>query len=440
MKIFVENLRGFEGEHTLSIRPITVLIGENSSGKTTLLAAIYAALNSDFPTGDNLFNRSPFELGSFDTIATYRGGKYGRAAYFSLGWEIETPGANKRSIKATYRSFEGTPRVQGLTVVGTEGTLKANSIPGGFEFELTLTDPNRKTQTKLPRNTNQQVIKFQTKFSTSRTFRFVDTYRYYIESLASRELNSKDERSNFNRLIETLHSLTYGLVSHHPHVTALAPLRTRPRRTYDELNEEFKPEGDHIPLVLSRLLNDKQRKYGKELEALMKYGKASGLFEKIDVKRLGKQPSDPFQVRVKTKGPDANLIDVGYGVSQSLPIVIDSITAPNKEVLLVQQPEVHLHPKAQAALGTFFTEMAESTSKQFIIETHSDFLIDRIRIEVAAKTIPASKIQLLFLERKGLDVKVHELNLDELGNITNAPASYRAFFLEEEMRLLSRAA
>ena len=77
MKISLTNVRGFEGAHEFTIRPITILIGENSSGKTTLLAAISAALNSDFPTTENLFNRAPFELGSFDTIATYRGGKYG---------------------------------------------------------------------------------------------------------------------------------------------------------------------------------------------------------------------------------------------------------------------------------------------------------------------------------------------------------------------------
>lgn len=134
------------------------------------------------------------------------------------------------------------------------------------------------------------------------------------------------------------------------------------------------------------------------------------------------------------------MVDVGYGVSQALPIVMESIMAPNREVLLIQQPEVHLHPKAQAALGTFFSEMVATSKKQFVIETHSDHLVDRIRISVADGLIKADQVQLLYLERKGLDITIHELNLDDYGNITNAPPAYRNFFLQEELKLMSRAA
>ena len=154
---------------------------------------------------------------------------------------------------------------------------------------------------------------------------------------------------------------------------------------------------------------------------------------------MGRSPSDPFQLRIKANGPDANLVDVGYGVSQSLPIVVDSVLSPKEQILVVQQPEVHLHPKAQAALGSFFVEQVKE-KKNFVIETHSDYLLDRIRMEVAKKNIKPEDVQIVYLERQGLDVKVHSLSLDDLGNITNAPPGYRAFFLEEEMRLLSRGA
>ena len=64
---------------------LTVLIGENSAGKSTLLALLAAVFHREFPLNENLFNRAPFELGSFDTIATYKGGKYGRAEKFTIG-------------------------------------------------------------------------------------------------------------------------------------------------------------------------------------------------------------------------------------------------------------------------------------------------------------------------------------------------------------------
>ena len=435
MKITLQNVRGFEGLHTISIRPITILIGENSSGKTTLLAAISAALNRDFPTTENLFNRAPFELGSFDTIATYRGGKYGRATSFSIGWEAEAAGAASASITATFKSQAGTPRLDSLVVKDGQNELVAQTVGEYFEFKFSF----HGAKSRAIQQAADNAVEFKTKLEGMQTCRLQDTIRYYFESLDTQSARKPGRDFDEQNVVTALHEISVGSARFRPHVTALAPMRTRPKRTYDELSEDFKPEGDHIPLVLARLLASKDGKLSKEFAALTRYGTASGLFEKIDVKRLGKQPSDPFQVRIKMKGPDANLIDVGYGVSQSLPIVIDSIMAARNEVLLVQQPEVHLHPKAQAALGTFFVELAVTSAKKFVIETHSDYLIDRVRMAVAEKRISADKVQLLYLDRKGLDITVHELKLDGFGNITNAPPTYRDFFLQEEIKLMSRA-
>lgn len=438
MKLTLNNVRGFEGNHTVTIRPITILLGENSSGKTTLLAAISAVLNRDFPTTDNLFNRAPFELGSFETIATYRGGKYGRAATFSVGWTDDNK-QRPHSISATFKSDSGTPRVDRVVVKNGPNELTAQAGNDNFEFEFSYYG-NEKTQRQKSSSGKPKVVKFKAVLGNLKAFRLQDTLRYFMLGDGHKLLRTSPKNADDMELFTALSEFSYGGDSGlRPHATALAPLRTRPRRTYDELNEEFKPEGDHIPLVLARLLSQQKKETSKELEALIRYGTASGLFEKIDVKRMGKQPSDPFQVRIKTKGPDANLVDVGYGVSQSLPIVIESIMAPENEVMLVQQPEVHLHPKAQAALGTFFVELAASTSKQFIIETHSDHLVDRVRLAIAEGAIPESKVQLIYLERKGLDIKVHEIGLDEVGNIIKAPSTYRNFFLEEEIKLMSRA-
>ena len=104
----------------------------------------------------------------------------------------------------------------------------------------------------------------------------------------------------------------------------------------------------------------------------------------------------------------------------------------------MQQPEVHLHPRAQAALGTFFSGLVKEGSRSFVIETHSDFLIDRVRQEIAAKTLPADHVGILFFERDGLKTTIHDLRLDEQGNVLNTPPGYRRFFMEEEMRLLTR--
>jgi energy-coupling factor transporter ATP-binding protein EcfA2 len=424
MKLTLENVRGFEGKHELHVKPVTLVVGENSSGKTTLLAALSAALQPDFPTVDVL-NRAPFELGSFDTIATYRGGAYGRASKFCIGWESEA--SDGHSIRAEFSSNHGVPRVSRVEVHANRQTLVGSPVSG--EWKVTYGSEKSPTSS----------VTFRTEASEAAQFSLSDAVRLYLAATrASKRGKEEGDPRGSDEALQALFNLTASSPRHRPRVTALAPLRTRPRRTYDELIEEFKPEGDHVPLVLARILADEGQKDGVVANALDAFGKASGLFNKIKVKRMGRQPSDPFQVRVKSAGPDANLVDVGYGVSQALPIIVDSILAPKNRVVLVQQPEVHLHPKAQAALGSFFCELARDNTKQFVIETHSDYLVDRVRMAVAQGQISAESVNIVFLERDGLDVNVHELVLDETGNITNAPNCYRQFFFEEEARLLLR--
>ncbi len=133
-----------------------------------------------------------------------------------------------------------------------------------------------------------------------------------------------------------------------------------------------------------------------------------------------------------------NLIDVDYGVSQALPIVVQTTLLSDRRRLLIQQPEVHLHPRAQVALGSFFVRMVADVGRTVVLETHSDFIVDRIRQEVAQGKINPRMVQLLYLERPGQETIGRSLELDERGNILGAPPGYREFFLREEMNLLTR--
>lgn len=417
MQLQIENIRGFAGKHELDIKPLTILVGENSSGKTTLLSSLFAALQSDFPSAD-AFNRNPFELGSFETIATYRGGKYGRAPNFSIAWKSDAD--TQYFLEARFASYLGAPRV--VEICASRGVM---SLSGDFA-----------TGNWIIRQEGQPDISFRGPSESKPTFPLSDVIRFFMAEM--RKNTDKASRSRLESTLNLLYSFSYSSSREKPIAKALAPLRSRPRRTYDELVEEFKPEGDHVPLVLARALSSEERRDKDLAAALESFGKDSGLFSSLKVKRMGRQSSDPFQLRVKSAGPDANLVDVGYGVSQALPVIVDSIDAKKGTVVLIQQPEVHLHPKAQAALGTFFARLAGDSSKRFVIETHSDYLIDRVRQAVANGIIKKESVNIAYLARDKLNVVIHQLVLDKNGNIENAPPSYRKFFLEEEMRLLFR--
>jgi predicted ATPase len=132
------------------------------------------------------------------------------------------------------------------------------------------------------------------------------------------------------------------------------------------------------------------------------------------------------------------LVDVGYGVSQVLPILVDTLqgTGTNRTFLL-QQPEVHLHPRAQAELGSFFAREANA-QRRFVIETHSDYLVDRVRMEVRrGENLRPKDVSLLYFKRTEHGSVVHNINLDTQGEITDPPPGYRQFFMNEVQSLLA---
>ena len=101
----------------------------------------------------------------------------------------------------------------------------------------------------------------------------------------------------------------------------------------------------------------------------------------------------------------------------------------------MQQPEVHLHPKGQAELTSLLVDLNKD-EKSFVVETHSDAMIDRARIEIMKKRIKPEDVSLIYLEPSGNKVEVHNISFDEQANMIDVPGSYRDFFLKESDKLL----
>ena len=219
-----------------------------------------------------------------------------------------------------------------------------------------------------------------------------------------------------------------------------APVRTEPRRTFERAGIDRDPNGEFAPTLLADLAHDDPTAWAELKKYLEMFGSKAGLFDTIEVRHLGPSNSDPFQLQIgRQKGAQngelQNLIDVGFGVSQILPILIELFQPDSSRMVLLQQPEVHLHPSAQAAFGTLCCKIA-SQGRQLIIETHSDNIMNRIRLDVrdqVAGLIPED-VSILFFEQGEQDVTIHSLQVDSEGNILNTPDGYRAFFMDELSR------
>jgi hypothetical protein len=418
-KLILENVRCFRGHHELPLAPLTILVGENSTGKSTVLAAARLAADICHVVGTPNFNEEPFDWGAYDQIACTRGGRGGRAKTFAIGYECRIlngpthpPFNGKVRVIASFEEKNAQPRI-----CDWQGIVDDCSIT------VDLADDKNVTAIVVDKEKNSRRLPLE----------LPSTLPTLVSLLFNRMGGGKDLMKS-----ESVGRCDLGLyaLSRRSRPYAFAPIRTRPRRTYDRRADTPDPEGGHVPIVLARLKTSNATEWEDLKSELTEFGRECGLFKSVNVRSLGKE-SDPFQVQITVNGSPTNLVDVGYGVSQVLPLLVDCLEEAN-QLLLVQQPEVHLHPRAQAQLGSFFGYLAHKHEKRFIIETHSDYLVDRIRMDVCdgKRGLRPEDVSILYFERKDGAVLVHAMQIDEVGNLLGAPPGYRQFFLEEEIRFI----
>ena len=448
-EVTVGNFRCFRDEQTVRLAPLTLLVGENSTGKTSFMALIRALWNLGYQSMVPDFKSSPYDLGSFDEIAHHRGARGGRATAFFAGFKaLSAAGASRKrrsGKKSTAIEFTANFQKRGAGPYPFE--IKFAS--GGIWFEINVegdkllqrfgtdrgswetTESNRFADSSVGRS--RLMAAFDAPFLLLRGLED-EEWKHISGAKKPTETDAEEIWSLWRRMrVPRRRNIS---------VFASAPVRSVPRRTYDPTPFEEDPQGEYVPMYLANMSSEEKEQWKALKDQLERFGRSAGLFDEIHIRRFGARDSEPFQVQVRKfsgrlKGPRRNLIDVGYGVSQALPLITELTKKNRPPIFLLQQPEVHLHPSAQAALGTLLCEVAEP-QRQLVVETHSDHILDRVRMEVRDGTtnLRADDVSILFFERSELDVRIHSLRLDRRGNVLGAPPTYRKFFLEETSRSL----
>ena len=446
-EIRLRDYRCFREEQTARLAPLTLLVGENSTGKTSFLALLRVLweLAIGFRLPD--FKEDPYDLGSFDDIAHYRGGKGGRAETFEAEISATRPNFLSAEREQVFRKVGMTFGRDGTTPVPIERRFECGEVRveerfgGNTPYILRVTNKRGSWEKKRDVDIREHSVLHNRlappllHFPTTGPEGDQLTYPDFTPLHGSPAFDSDDLQ-----LLQKLPWIEFTNLDIRPF--ASAPVRSKPRRTYDPSRPIRDSEGDYVPMYLADVLSQRREEWTELKKQLEKYGKAAGLFDEISIKRLGHRDSEPFQIQVrklgsKLKGPLRNLIDVGYGVSQVLPVITELLRPDALPLFLLQQPEVHLHPSAQAALGSLFCQIA-SRERQIVVETHSDHLLDRVRMDVrdGVSALKPEEVSILFFERKELDVHIHSLGIDGEGNVLNAPNSYRRFFMEETAKSL----
>ena len=441
-ELIIKDVRCFAGEQRINIRPLTFLVGENSTGKSTALGCFHVLTGiTRFQSNSGRlvdFNQEPYRMGSFFDIS--RRGDSSADRKFSFGLKLEA-GSTPLEVFFEFVEYDSEPLLSVVTILFLQG--------GKIIFEVDHTNKLKQQQRRRPRNgffiENIGEDAFKIRITIEELFFIIRNFAFYIPHILERE----DVETNSNLLrkfllkkfslsekSKNLDVYIRRLFREIPKVISMAPIRSKPQRTYDPLTEIQTPEGSDVPMYLMRLKRTDD-KTGKEIQkALADFGEQSGLFDAVSVKPYGKGMNEPFQLQVKIRDVNANILDVGYGVSQLLPILVRVFTAQSPTYFLLQQPEVHLHPRGQAELASLFITSISKREQKYIIETHSDYMVKRARVEIREKRISPDDVALVYFEPEASQVNVHNIGFDEAGNLLNTPDSYRQFFLDESDRFL----
>lgn len=427
-KVLMESVRCFREQTVLPIRPLTLLVGENSTGKTTALALIRAARELVYRAATPDFNREPFELGAYDNIAAWHGGRGKRRPMFSVGWS-GTIGGRTLATRSEFRSDSGHPQLQRW------------SFQQGEDLAITVSrNPRRDGEPLWEGKIGGVELDFRSGAAGVRASPGRSDLSYgppLLEADLLLRSSTAPRSATSSRLLHAYRSLE--AASLHRGVRSAAPVRSRPRRTYDPRLQQPDPEGAHVPMTLASFTLEADTEWAPLAEALKEVGRETGLFRSVAIKRLGSKAggSEPFHLLIDVGARSFNIVDVGYGVSQALPVIVEALLAPQGTTFLLQQPEVHLHPRAQAGMGTFLARSCQARKHTYVVETHSDYLVDRVRLEVRRGTLAPGDVALLYFSRDKLLAKIEEVQLDERGRVIRSPEGYRGFFLELAFRRFS---
>ena len=469
-EIKLKNYRCFKSEQRARIAPLTILVGENSAGKSSFLAMLKALWNLYHNHRVPNFNEDPFDFGVFDNVI------------FS---EHEDKAISK-TFDAGFRLNNGMPLSKGYLPVWFEAKFgKRGTVP--FPTKLTAKSERKKIKIILNSRGDDLVqVEIQTKrgsWRSKKTSNFVKIFEenrliplpffllrelkpinisrnqgilsagVRITSSEGVEYNStvksssnQIDENDWHQVEKFLDAIYLSILFYYSDKRvpyASSPVRSKPIRIYQPKLFFRDPEGNFAPLYLAQLFETERRKWDVIKAKLEEFGSQSGLFDEISIHTYEKHGGGPFQVEVRRsseqpKVRNRNLIDIGYGVSQILPVATELLRDDPTPLLLLQQPEVHLHPSAQAALGTLLLQTARK-EQIIVVESHSDHLLNRIRMDLR-DGIGHSKpedVSILYFENSDTGSKIYSLRIDEQGNVVDAPESYGRFFMDETKRSLN---
>jgi predicted ATPase len=434
-----KNFRCFRDTGWLIIRPLTILIGPNNAGKTSVIAPLLL-LNQTLLSRDvvtPLVMRGPsIDAGTFRDIvfnhdtkldvffgvrfhshdrdkSTKKVGAYAPGALEVTFSQGKTPQASVLKRYVVYDIFK---RLYLKRIRLSSGRYTLT----GIQTHKLTTNERRALRRSRPSNFLFSIL---SEFYELRgeppdiltRFRFSSSFQEYMAILSH-------VSEHMNSLFNTL--------------SYIGPLRERPKRYYEALGETIEtvgPAGERAPNIL-------RRRFSELRQGLNRWIRRFEMGQEVRYRDLS---DDIFEINFLSKQSPSitNIADAGFGASQVLPLIVQAVAAEPMTITVAEQPEIHLNPRLQCVLADLFVEMA-NTNHRIIVETHSEHLFLRLRRLVATGKISHNDIAIYFVEKGEGQSIIRPVPLQKNGHIQHAhwPVNFFGETLRESLALAAAQA
>lgn len=444
-ELSISNFKAWRATGKIRLAPITVFFGSNSAGKTSILQfLLMLRQTAESPDRHRVLHpgdrNTPVELGTFrDLVFEHelsneieftmawrlpeamivrdpltREGITGTQIYFNARIASDARGALQQIRRFQYSLGNG----NGALSVG----MKALESVGSPKYEL------HADNYKLVRN-------------QGRVWKLPGPIRFYA---------FPDEVGAYYQNAGFTSDLALELEKQLKRLQYLGPLRIYPERSYiwsGEVPEHVGWRGERAVEAMlaaaSRSIGPGYKRKTQPFQAVVaRWLQDLGLLESFEVRPIAAHRKE-YEVMVRAGGAKqiVNLPDVGFGVSQVLPVVVQCFYANPHTTVILEQPEIHLHPRVQTALADLFIEAIQSREEgadrsiQLIIESHSEHFLRRLQRRVAEQVVKPDDVALYFCRGAEGGAVLEPLEVNIFGEIKNWPSD---FFGDEMAELAAR--
>jgi len=414
-KLSVAGFKSIAQETTLDMKPLTLLAGTNSSGKSSFmqpLLLLKQTLETSYDPGPLLLDGKNVKFTSFEQLLTLTGEKNPKKEFFV-------------TLEIALKMVHGTspePFSNTLTLFFSKksGAITV-SVQGGF-FNARI-DSDMRSAKLL------EAIKTDGRFWSEEILGNGQIELEIVRRYCFLSIDAKKNLLSLNLWNTELFSKFIEKIIHVP------ALRGAPERSYQVtgVGPAFPGRFDHYTAsVIAQWGEKKSDKLGQLCDALSHLGLTSKVLAKrlndaqIEV-QVGRLPKNG-----RTKSDMVNIADVGFGVSQTLPVLVALLVAEPGQLIYLEQPEIHLHPRAQVALAEILVDAANRGVK-VVAETHSSLLLLAVQTLIAKQKISHEDVALHWFERDKTGMStVTTAELDDSGRFGEWPVDFSDVELETE--------